>query len=428
MDEASQADGDPQPTNDEPGAPVPARTWNDAFFKEAYEKVPEIGAGGRWYDPPYKVLDRLFKFALKIHAPGPVRRFLIDRMHWLNRRNDLERQRVWASDDPMQNLHVPPQQHVSMPSAWVVEFFLPSTAELLRRSMERGGWDSGRLRYRPDDSNESILTKTRTSAGWHWWRVGTAIAPDSKYLDPDALRTPLPEDFERIEVIAYQIGSGLTALIAHIALTDDAARALDHEWHADHEPRIVRQGKLDQVQDRKWRAFHEVQSVRALINEHARGWMRRNFEGALAALNEPQPILNLVLFCGEEEGGASSRRDAKRAVGILEDPYRLVSEHLSGLVLEQVDFALCRPLGESALWTLWGDETTVASGLGDMSRYGGKSSHVSLTTQPPTSSCRSVFLPSLSCKGSRFLSPVISPVPSTANSSDPMWNAFALAF
>jgi ribosomal protein L3 len=57
----------------------------------------------------------------------------------------------------------------------------------------------------------------------------------------DAKIEQLPESFTAVELMAVQIGAGLTGVVARFNVASAASSSLDEVWHSDHEPRLKRE-------------------------------------------------------------------------------------------------------------------------------------------------------------------------------------------
>src|SRR5680860_340193 len=205
-----------------PGGVEPARRRDliSERISAAYDQVPSIGdRWTRWYDGPYNVLWFLqTKWRRKI-IPDTVLRAFHRWTTWLTQFNELERDRIWDPTDRMHDFQGPADEHVAMPGIWVVELFPPSAFTRLERAIRRNGWDRHRWMSGAQDTNVNMLLKSRARTGWPWWRMASIQDVNGTHLIPDGVRTKLPPEFSFIELKAMQIGSGLTAVVAHVQLS-----------------------------------------------------------------------------------------------------------------------------------------------------------------------------------------------------------------
>lgn len=362
--------------------PRPARETNGVPISdeiaEAYDLVPEIGEGWRWYDPPYRLLSWLSRsWRRKLFPRSVLERFNLG-VNYLLSYNAHDRDLAWSRDDPHHNLVVPTDEHVNMPGIWVVELFPPTEIPALERSIARHKWDRMRLRLEGREGNREMLERSRAGHGWTWWRIAELISPNSRWFVPNSVRTELPKEFDLAEFRAIQVGVGLTAVIAEFRLTDDAAMALDAEWHSAHEPQIVRKrGTRPRPLDRQWAAFRETQLVRKGLHDSARNYLASKLPGYFASNRRPQPLLDLLLL-DKYDPTVSRKRDLKwsnalRALGLSShDIYHVKSTDLPKLLLDQVEGSLHEVLRDDPTWTLWGKRDAVVKALGEggLSGYG----------------------------------------------------------
>jgi hypothetical protein len=355
----------PRPPRDDSGVPISVE------IAEAFDLVPEIGEGWRWYDWPYLALSWLSQDWRRKLLPRSVLERLNLAINYLLPFNSHDRDLAWSLDDPHHNLVVPTDEHVNMPGIWVVELFPPTEIPALERAIARNKWDRLRLRLEGREGNQEMLERSRAGHGWTWWRIAELVSPDSRWFVPNAVRTELPKEFDLAEFRAIQVGVGLTAVIAEFRLTDEAATALDTEWHHAHEPQLVRRpGTRPRSLDRQWSAFRETQLVRKGLHDSARKFLASKLPGYFASNRRPQPLLDLLLL-DKHDPTISHKRDlgwsdALRALGLSShDIYHVKSPDLPKLLLAQVEGSLHEVLRDDPTWTLWGKRDAVVKALGE---------------------------------------------------------------
>jgi hypothetical protein len=363
----------PRPPREDSGVPI-----SDDIAR-AFDLVPEIGEGVRWYDPPYRALGWLLSGWRRTIIPRGGRTWLNDRLNDLLQFNEHDRNRAFGLESIFQNLFIPPDEHVRVGGIWVVELFPPTELPALERAMKRNGWSKPRAVPPHEADNLATLERSRSGSGSNWWRLADVIDLDSaSFYSFHAHKMKLPTGFAAVEVRAVQIGQGLTAALAHFVLTEDAATALDTTWHFRHEPMLTRQnGRLHPL-DRHWAGLRQVQEARRALHTSARDWMKQRLPGSFAANNQQQVLLELLLL-GEfdpldavfDESNEDQVRfarvtqsDAYRALGLDLDDFELIKgKSMPGLVLSQPDRHRHDRFADDPTWTLWGNMTTVSKKL-----------------------------------------------------------------
>jgi hypothetical protein len=130
----------PAPSSRHDGDPALKKSPGDLIsdsIRESYERVPEIGAGGRWYDLPYRSILWLLSASRRKLLPGPIRERLIYALNYLLQFNEHDRQKAHAADNARHGIRVPRDDHVVIPGVWVVELFPPSEFSSLQRTIKR---------------------------------------------------------------------------------------------------------------------------------------------------------------------------------------------------------------------------------------------------------------------------------------------------
>lgn len=363
--------------------PRPARDDSDLpaspVIDRAYDLVPEIGEGYRWYDLPYRLLTWLLSGWRRNLIPRAVRTWLNDLLNNLAQFNEHDRHKAWDLDSTFENLFVPADEHVSVGGIWVIELFPPTELPALERAVKRNGWSKPGSMPPHEANNLATLERSRSGMGANWWRLADVVSVDSKrFLAFHAHRMRLPEGFDAVEVRAVQIGQGLTAAVAHFRLTSDAAMRLDAVWHTRHEPVIVRRnGRLHPL-DRKWTALRKTQHERRALHTAARRWVAKRLPGSFSSNRHQQLLLELLLFDRIDpsakmlDGGDGDaaryervrRDDAYRALGLQLQEFDVIkAKSMPGLILSQPDMQGFDALSEDPTWTLWGNAATVAAGF-----------------------------------------------------------------
>lgn len=344
------------------------------FADAARALVPNIGDGHHWYDIAYRLLVWVRKPPRSKALSYPMRKQISDWVNVLYRYHDLDRDRAWSLEDPDHNLIVPADEHVTVPTLWVVELFPPSAAANLRSIVERYDPSANLFEHR---SSATVLSQSRAGHGYSWFTLAEIKDPTSDRIVPDARIESLPSRFWSIGLTQIQLGSGLTAVVAQFHLTDDGASLLDREWHAPHEPRLRRQGEHLIADDRKWSAFSGTQRVRRQSHDLARQWMAEHCQGFFAQYGEPQPLMDLLVMERynpfDVQRSDMDSHDNLRALGISAGGTVITSPQVPKLVLEPTELSVCPTLRTSRTWALWGNRSAASSARPGLSVYNGDS-------------------------------------------------------
>lgn len=340
----------------------------------AFDLVPEIGEGYRWYDYPYRVLRWLSIGWWRKFMPSLMRTWLNNGANWLIRFNEHDRNFAEPLDSSMHNIRAPRDEHVTTPSICLVELFPPADLPRFEAALRKNGWDRGR-RFSPiGERNHVLLARSRSGGGMGWWNLITVVPHDHTRLDIDSVREHLPPEFDYIELEAVQVGRGLTTVVAEFRLRDEAAQALDLEWHKQHEPLLLWERLTPRSLNRYFATIHEVQLARRSMHYAARNWLTARLPGFFARMERPQPLLELMLFDKLDPTGLSNSTqsrdqrmsaEALRALGIERPVFRmLTSPHIPKLVLQCQRCIGTDPLGDDPTWTLWGSRPAVLKEIG----------------------------------------------------------------
>jgi len=343
----------------------------------AYEKVPEIGSGWRWYDYPYRVLRWQQRGWRRKLWPRRALETFNEWMNYLIPFNEHERNQLPEREGYGFNFAVPVDEHVTVSTLWVVELFPPSEIASLEATIERNAWGRRRQRLMGDPSNLEMLTKSRSRRGATWWRLADIVALNSKIFVPDGSRERLPPEFDYIELKAVQLGEGLTAVVARFQVTEEGALAVDRTWHSPHVPRLVRGEGRPRAENREWAGYATTQESRNQLHETARAWLRERVPGFFASTEEPQRLLDLMLMDHfDPADGAEGDREtaaAFRALGLTEHgPYVRKSPNLPKLVLVPNRPSMTQGLVTHRTMALWGQRNAVLEAASHVEMYGGR--------------------------------------------------------
>jgi hypothetical protein len=361
----------PRPTRE------PSGQSGSQDVEEAYDLVPEIGEGYRWYDWPYRFLRWL--------GSGWRRKLLGERMrnwtflgqNFLLPFAEHDRDKTWPLDNLHHNVFVPSDEHVKVAGIWAIELFPPAELPAFERALQKNGWLRRQRWASHEPDNLTVLERSRSGTGASWWRLIDVVSRNSNRPVFDGVRADLPAQFDMVKLRAIRVGEGLTAVLAEFELNESAASSVDQEWHRDHEPMLLptKGGGRPRNLDRQWAAFWQTQTARKKIHDAARGWLTQMVPGFFASHSSPQLLLDLLLldqFDPTQEPYVEISQeeriklgDAYRAIGLDHHGSRnIVSEHLPKLVLSPVKGYMYEALGDDPTWTLWGKRDAVIEAFG----------------------------------------------------------------
>lgn len=357
-----------------------ARVESDArrrAIEAAYEEVPEIGKGWRWYDIPYRVLFWNMRGWRRTLWPQRALEKFNEWINYLLPFNEHDRNQIPERSGYDFDFAVPADEHVTVSTLWAVELFPPSEIATLEATIERNRWGRRRHWLMGDPSNQEMLAQSRSRSGATWWRLADVVGPDSKLLVPDASRGPLPPEFDYVELKAVQLGEGLTAVAARFMVSENASLAVDRAWHMPHAPRLVRGHGRPRAEDREWAAYATTQETRNRLHEVARTWLREQIPGFFASSNEPHRLLDLMLMdhFDPSDGEEGDREVAAsfRALGLTERaPFVRRSANLPKLVLVPNRPSMTRGLPSHRTMALWGQRAAVLDAADHVDMYGGR--------------------------------------------------------
>ncbi|MDB6102792.1 MAG: hypothetical protein JWO52_2791 [Gammaproteobacteria bacterium] len=373
LEEYLTQDGEADQPGDTPKTPsksVPASSsgHRSPYLERAYSDVPEIGKAFRWYDHVFRSAYWFNSSRAGKIFPAAARSAALYIMNSVLARNEYERKKMWSHEDPIHNLFVPDNAHVTIPSIWVSEVFPPSEFNTLIKSMEKNGWDKGRVRNRFQESNQEHLIKSRSGAGPRWWTLGAVRRESSLRFVPDAKLEKLPEEFDYVELTALSVGPSLTVVLANFTLSELGQSFVDRAWHANHEPRILRDRWRFSTEDRLFSGMHETQESRHHLHDLAREWMTNRCPGGFSRGKIQQPLMDLLILNEltppEQGSNRSNYAENLRSLGIAGfGAYKITSPQLPGLHLEPVDERLHSSIDWRFTWTLWGEQSEIGKGL-----------------------------------------------------------------
>jgi hypothetical protein len=180
----------------------------------------------------------------------------------------------------------------------------------------------------------------------------------------------MPEEFDSVELKAMQIGQGVTAVMAKFDLNDAAASRLDEFWHRDYQPEMYwgkRGGTWPRPLDKDFVAFRRVQEERGRLHCVARQWFSAKCPGFFATNEQPQPLLDIVLF--DEISAYPEKRPARgvdgavRALGLPHPYFIQRSTKFPAMILGDAKTRSDSDREDRRTWALWGNRTEILDGL-----------------------------------------------------------------
>lgn len=331
----------------------------DPIIEAAFKDVPEIGhTWKRWYDIPYRMLWWIMRGRLKNMIPRSFKDFALKGVNNLLQFNEFDRLKRWDRKDRFHNLHVPDDEHVTIPAILTVELFTPNDIPRLEKLIKRNGWDKQTRTF--DEPNSKRLAQARSRDSSSWWRFVTIVDKNSGIFTGDTKQEKLPEGISAIRLKAVQVGSGLTALVACFTLNEESAHHLDDVWHSDdHEPFMEYVSGRFRPHSRSDAAYKATQMARKNKNDEVRKWMSERCPGYFASHREALITLDVILTDKYDPTSGSKKvpdidmQDALHALGIdVADFYRITAPELPTFALSQANRMSKQYLNSSRTWSL----------------------------------------------------------------------------
>jgi hypothetical protein len=319
------------------------------------------------HPPFYKSLHRVRYSWFGFRAPLWVTNQL-DKVIAVVLARDDHRWHVANKDSPdptWRSIHefaVPRDEHVGVPGLFIVELFPPSESHLLADVINRQNWRDPLGQARTDID---LLALARSGRGYDWWKLGGFSNLKVRGGDPDARITKLPKQFDRIALQAVQIGESITAIAATFYVTEEETRCIDRVWQRDHQPELLRGRGLQRPlpQEVPQVAMRHTQLARQELHDAARQWLADICPGFFAVNDEPQPLIDLLLFTKRTVAqiGTEDRlqHDAYRAIGLAESSFTLTSPELPAMNLEKAERGIGSHVNGARTWALWGQHQDV---------------------------------------------------------------------
>ncbi len=260
--------------------------------------------------------------------------------------------------DRFYNLHVPDDEHVTIPAILTVELFTPNDIPGLKKLIKKNGWDKQTRTV--DEPNSKRLAQARSRDSSSWWMFATLVDKNSGIFTGDSKQEKLPEGISSIRLKAVQVGSGLIALVACFSLTEESAHHVDKVWHSDtYEPFMEYVSGRFRPHSRREAAYKATLMARKNKNDEARKWMSERCPGYFASHKEALITLDVMLTDKYDPTSRSKKvpdidmRDALNALGIdITGFYRITAPEMPAIALLQANRMSKQYLDSSRTWSL----------------------------------------------------------------------------
>lgn len=330
---------------------------SEVYATDARRRTTSKWESLKWYSLAFRMLWKFQLTFLHRHAPLGVKNAVVYWQNFALAFHYHALNKVWSGSDPLKNLQTPKHEHVQLPSIWVVEIYPPSKSVDLQSRLSENGWDKTRRVGGLGQGNREKLESSRSGHGWRWWELAHIVDPKVRPLHPLAHSQKLPKSFQEIEIVAVQIGDGLTAVLARFQLQEHASARLDRAWHQAAKPRISWGGGLPRALNRKEVAIETTRKVRDDIHQDARHWLKKACPGFFVATSLDQPVLDLLLLEEHDPSRAEAGYELSECLYGLgiprHDPLRRTAPTLPGFLLTPSVSPL-QNVGHNRAWTLWG--------------------------------------------------------------------------
>lgn len=352
MSGAGNGDEEPRPRQDGDSS-VKSRV------QEVFKKVPAIGTKWRWYDVPYRALNRLVSPPLGHIVPAPIKKRLRRAADFFTTFHHLEQVKAGLYSSNFDDFTVPDDEHIEQGGIWVIEIFPPSRYADLLSALEKNGWDKEFRSGSREETLAEAVEKARLGHSFIWSHLGTIVPPDSHSFLPNTKRETLPEELSRIELSVVQIGTGITALVAFMGLSDTGQGSLDKAWRARYEPRHRRRGRSVVVERGTEVATREVSGERHRVHEVARSWMRDRYPGFFFDRQSGHPVVDFSIFAQHDPTSSLPITDsfnyALRALAFDYHAYRKISSpSIAGAVFVEPSLYPHNGSGPASSWGIVG--------------------------------------------------------------------------
>ncbi|MCW2163666.1 hypothetical protein B0I12_000792 [Microbacterium hydrothermale] len=343
------------PRADEKAAPEPDLPAN-----------PMIGRGLRWYDGLYRLLRAIQAVATFLRLPARWRTKIHGGINYLFQLHHARESRMNPRIYSLDVIEIPEGEGVTLPYAWVVEYFPASDIDALYGAIRKFGWDGPRFSGGAPGGARSVMSG-RQGQGGTWWRIAELRSMRSRgYVPVDGQRVRLPRGIGAIDLVGVPIGKGLTAVVVSFSLDESVSNWLNEVLTAHYRHEVIRwRGRMAASQPPPYVLYHHAQRARAHVHRRLRRWMRRTLPGAFARYRKPHPLFDVMFFnrASPELLGADGpgyKNDALRAMGLRADPVtRVTSNSLPGMLLDQRDFGEWAPEISDNTWAFWGNRSAI---------------------------------------------------------------------
>lgn len=246
-------------------------------------------------------------------------------------------------DKPVERA-VPPGERLRVPALFVVELFLPSEADKLKRLIKRHDWHDTASHIWGD---WDLLAQIRTDPCHDWWKLGAFTGLKSSARHNDTRRKKLPAEFDEVVFEGVRIDDGITAVVATFFTTSAVAPTVDDAYR----------------QARRAGGVRHAQLPRQSIHQSARRFLARTCPGFFAVIKQPQPLADLLLFGQPDTSPAerlgSQQETASRAIGLTERSIVHTPPELPGIHLGRISRPSANQIEQMGTWALWGQDRVI---------------------------------------------------------------------
>lgn len=207
-------------------------------------------------------------------------------------------------------------ERITWKSFWLVELYGPSHAELLTTGIEELQRRNEELHQHSETARDWLSHSRSWDSGY--WNIGYFSRGPGGMASAE--RIDLPNDFSSLSAEVKQLAPGLTAVVLHFHLRDQAGQSLQHAMEGSLSTEVVpirgRPGakSIRRPEEQRERRIAEA---RKGIRDSGRRWLRERVPGLFEELESETPTWDLVLSDESNlfEAGASPDDQWREVLG-----------------------------------------------------------------------------------------------------------------